>query len=260
MALLTVTLTWNVTDLIQAGIAATLTITPTARLDDSTDSIIIAGLPRQVAFTGGTGSLAGIVANDNSALAPGGTGYRITIDTQGTALVPGVNVLDMTTAISHSAGATQDLSDLLPLLSPATMVAYLPLAYAPGAAAGYAWTSQDGAGTGAWQLPSRRVVALTDAATIAVDASLGSDLRVTLGGNRTLGNPANPADGRQILVQVTQDATGSRSLAYGTAYEFSASLPAPALSTAPGATDLLTFIYNAAKGKWLLAAYLTGFA
>ena len=38
------------------------------------------------------------------------------------------------------------------------------------------------------------VVNLTDATTIAVDASLGNDFRVTLGGNRTVGTPANPAD------------------------------------------------------------------
>ena len=33
------------------------------------------------------------------------------------------------------------------------------------------------------------VVSLSDAATIAVDASLGNDFRVTLGGNRTMGTP-----------------------------------------------------------------------
>ena len=36
------------------------------------------------------------------------------------------------------------------------------------------------------------VVGLTDAATIAVDASLGNDFRVTLAGNRAMANPANP--------------------------------------------------------------------
>ena len=48
------------------------------------------------------------------------------------------------------------------------------------------------------------VVALTDAGTIAVDASLGNDFRVTIGGNRTMGTPANPADGQKITFQVTQ--------------------------------------------------------
>ena len=48
------------------------------------------------------------------------------------------------------------------------------------------------------------VVILADAATIAVDASLGNDFRVTIAGNRTMGNPANPADGQKITFQVTQ--------------------------------------------------------
>src|SRR5690242_9351887 len=48
------------------------------------------------------------------------------------------------------------------------------------------------------------VVNLTDAATIAVDASTGNDFRVTIAGNRTIGTPANPVNGQQIIFQVTQ--------------------------------------------------------
>jgi len=103
------------------------------------------------------------------------------------------------------------------------------------------------------------VVMLTDAATIVVDASAGNDFRVTIAGSATMGNPANAADGQQIIFQVTQGAGGSFTLAWGSSYEFSAGLPQPTLSTAPGQTDLLGFIYNAAKGTWLLAAYLNGF-
>lgn len=104
------------------------------------------------------------------------------------------------------------------------------------------------------------VVNLSDAATIAVDASLGNDFRVTINGNRTLGNPANPADGQKMVVQVTQGTGGNFTLSYGTAYETGAGLPAPTLSTTAGDTDLLAFIYNQAKAKWLLVAYVTGFA
>ena len=39
---------------------------------------------------------------------------------------------------------------------------------------------------------------LTDASTIAVNAALSDYFRVTLGGNRTLGTPSNPADGQQV--------------------------------------------------------------
>ncbi len=104
------------------------------------------------------------------------------------------------------------------------------------------------------------VVHLTDAATIAVDASLGNDFRVTLGGNRTMGTPANPANGDQIIFQVTQGAGGPYTLTWSSGYQFSAGLPQPALSTSAGHTDLLGFVYNAAAGSWLLAAFLNGFS
>jgi hypothetical protein len=103
------------------------------------------------------------------------------------------------------------------------------------------------------------VVNLTDAATIAVNASLGNDFRMTIAGNRTMGNPANSADGQQIIFQVTQGSGGSFTLSWGSSYEFSADLPQPSLSTTAGQTDLLGFIYNAAKGTWLLAAFVNGF-
>jgi hypothetical protein len=103
------------------------------------------------------------------------------------------------------------------------------------------------------------VVALTDAATIAVDASLGNDFRVTINGSRTMGDPSSPADGQQIIFQVTQGSGGSSTLNWGDAYEFSDDLPQPTLSTAAGHTDLLGFVYRAGKGKWLLAAFVNGF-
>ena len=104
------------------------------------------------------------------------------------------------------------------------------------------------------------VVSLTDAATIAVDASLGNDFRVTIAASRTMGNPANPTDGQKITFQITQGAAGSATITWSSSYEFSDGLPQPTLSTTAGQTDLLGFIYNAAKGKWLLAAFVNGFS
>jgi hypothetical protein len=109
-------------------------------------------------------------------------------------------------------------------------------------------------------LPPTPVVALTDAATIVINAALGVDFRVTLAGNRTMGAPSNPTDGQRILFQITQDGTGSRTLTWNAAYEFSSALPSPTLSTAAGATDLAGFIYNATKTKWLFVAFINGFS
>ena len=124
---------------------------------------------------------------------------------------------------------------------------------APASAAVQATTVESGALAPA-------VVNLTDAATIAVDASLGNDFRVTIAGNRTMGNPANPSDGQKITFQVTQGSGGPFTLTWGSGYEFSTGLPQPTLSTTAGQTDLLCFIYNTSKGKWLLAAFVNGFS
>ena len=122
----------------------------------------------------------------------------------------------------------------------------------PASAAAQATTVEPGAIAPA-------VVNLTDAATIAVDASQGNDFRVTIAGNRTMGNPANPANGQQIIFQVTQGSGGSFTLSWGSGYEFAAEMPQPSLSTTAGQTDLLGFVYNGAKGTWLLAAFVNGF-
>lgn len=106
------------------------------------------------------------------------------------------------------------------------------------------------------------VVELTDAATIAVDASLGNVFDVTLGDNRTMGNPTNaPADGytQKIIFRVKQDGTGSRTLAWDTDYRFSTDLASPTLTTTAGATDLIGFVYHQDDGKWDCVALNQGF-
>jgi hypothetical protein len=104
------------------------------------------------------------------------------------------------------------------------------------------------------------VVVLTHAATIAVNASLGNDFRVTIAGNRTIAKPSNPVNGQQIIFQITQGPGGPFTITWGTGYEFSTGQPQPTLSTGAGQTDLLGFIYNAAHGQWLLAAFVNGFS
>jgi len=83
-------------------------------------------------------------------------------------------------------------------------------------------------------------VALTDAATIAVDMSTFLNATVTLGGNRTLGAPSNVKDGQSGCIEIVQDGTGSRTLAYHADWKFAGG-SAPTLSTAAGSRDLLFY-------------------
>ncbi len=104
------------------------------------------------------------------------------------------------------------------------------------------------------------VSALTDGSTIAVNAALGNTFTVTLGGDRTFANPSNPTNGQNIKFLITQDSTGSRTLSFGTAYDFSSGLTSPTLSTTAGATDVLGFTYSTALSKWLFVSFVPAFA
>lgn len=100
---------------------------------------------------------------------------------------------------------------------------------------------------------------LTDAATIATDASLGNHHRVTLAGNRTLGNPTNMVDGQRLTWELIQDATGSRTLAFGSAFAFGLDIPSVTLTTTASKRDFLSAIYNSGTSKWYVVAFARGY-
>jgi hypothetical protein len=103
------------------------------------------------------------------------------------------------------------------------------------------------------------VAALTFGSSIALNAALGNAFAVTLTASTgTLANPSNPVDGQTIRVRVIQDATGGRTLTYGTAYDFGAA-GAPTLSTGASKVDILGFEYVASLSKWCYLGAGLGF-
>jgi hypothetical protein len=83
-------------------------------------------------------------------------------------------------------------------------------------------------------------VALTDAATVATDLSLANYYTLTLGGNRTLGAPTNQTAGQSGVIVITQDGTGSRTLAYNSVWKFPNGT-VPTLTTTANAVDVLAY-------------------
>jgi hypothetical protein len=81
---------------------------------------------------------------------------------------------------------------------------------------------------------------LTDAATITWDTNSGQVSKVTLAGNRTMAAPTNLQDGGFYSIQVTQDGTGSRTLAWDAIFKWNAAT-APTLSTTAAAVDFFNF-------------------
>ena len=87
---------------------------------------------------------------------------------------------------------------------------------------------------------------LTDASTIAWDVSTSSVAKVTLAGNRTLGAATNAQTGQFVSLLIIQDGTGSRTVTFNAAYEFTEDT-APTLTTTAAKGDLFVFRYNGAK-------------
>jgi hypothetical protein len=87
------------------------------------------------------------------------------------------------------------------------------------------------------------VLTLTDGASISWPVNVYQTAVVTLGGNRALANPTGLVAGGTYCLIVKQDATGGRTLSYGTAYKWPGGT-AFVLSTAANAIDVLTFIYD----------------
>ena len=89
------------------------------------------------------------------------------------------------------------------------------------------------------------ITTLTDGANISVDLAASNNFTVTLAGNRTLDNPTNIVAGQSGSIFIVQDGTGSRTLAYGSYYDFAGGT-APTLSTAAAAVDRIDYLVRSA--------------
>lgn len=85
------------------------------------------------------------------------------------------------------------------------------------------------------------IATLTDGGSITPNFATKNNFTVTLEGNRTLANPINAVAGQSGSIFIVQDNAGSRTLAYGSNWEFAGGTP-PALSTAADAVDRLDYI------------------
>ena len=91
---------------------------------------------------------------------------------------------------------------------------------------------------------------LTDDTTITWDVIDSPVAKVTLAGNRTLSAPSGttPISGQFVSLLIIQDGTGSRTITWNAAYEFTEDT-APDLTETASKGDLFTFRYNGSK--WL---------
>lgn len=170
-------------------------------------------------------------ATDGVNISPQGWAYTVTVNTD--------TYVGTFPASLPSNPSSVAFSALVPVVTPPTVASYVLLSDPRISVRPYA------------------PVTLTDGPTITTDASQGTLFRVTLGGNRTLANPTNPVDGQRVLWAISQDATGSRTLALGTA--FNSGAVSVTLSTAANKVDYMGAIYRSATARWDVLAFASGY-
>lgn len=112
-----------------------------------------------------------------------------------------------------------------------------------------------------WSNISTSVVsALTDEATPALDASLGTVFTLTSTTNPTIAVPSNPVSGQKIVISFTASGA-SRTLALNSGTGgFSFGSDITSLTATPdGTTDYVGCIYNVTANKWHVVSYSKGF-
>ena len=112
---------------------------------------------------------------------------------------------------------------------------------------GATWTAIGGGGTSVsanntWTAAQRgSVSALTYGATVTPNFDASNNFSLSLTGNATVANPTGTiTPGQSGIIAISQDATGGRSVAWGTYFKAAGGVK-PTLSTAPNAVDLISY-------------------
>jgi hypothetical protein len=104
-------------------------------------------------------------------------------------------------------------------------------------------------------------VAVTFSATAMVfNCALSNVFTVTMGANVTVAPTyTTPKDGQTINIFLTQDATGSRTMTWGSSVKFAGGATQSVLTTTANAVDLAVLTYRSSTGLWY-ASLLKAFA
>ena len=100
----------------------------------------------------------------------------------------------------------------------------------------------------------------TDAwtSTMNINWAVNNVQRITLAGN-TAFTFVGGNDGARLILELTQDGTGSRTITLPSSVHFGSTVPYVTLSTTAGKKDRLGFIYNATNGTYDLVAVAYGY-
>ena len=90
-----------------------------------------------------------------------------------------------------------------------------------------------------------QVTTVASAATITLNFNDSNNYEIDLGHTATIANPLNCTAGQSGSIFITQDATGSRVVSWGSYWDFAGGV-APVLSTAALSTDRIDYVVHSA--------------
>lgn len=112
-----------------------------------------------------------------------------------------------------------------------------------------------------WATPrEERVDTMTiSASAVTPDAASAKTHYVNITENITVNAPSNPVNGREIILKLKQDATGSRTVTLNSIFAFGADLTSFTASTTGNKIDYLGAKYCSVTSKWHVVAVQKGF-
>lgn len=246
---------------------ATLAPSPSVLLDLA-PKLIISGRVFAATLDPSTGGFAlQVPCTDDPDITPSGFTYRVTEPTGRTYDIE----VPMATPVLNSPGdpldgeQVIDLIDVVPAPSPQPGTVQLMTGRGISSAdvdssGNLVLTYTDSTIEDVGRVGEGAAVPLTDAAVIATDASAGRMFEVTLGGNRTLGNPTNLISDQRLTWRIVQDAAGGRALTLDTMFNVNIAVTGSiTLSTGPNQVDYLGGIYRQAGNVIDVLAFGRGF-
>lgn len=101
--------------------------------------------------------------------------------------------------------------------------------------------------------------AVTYAESMTLTPTNGKTQAITLTGNPTINVSAAVTTGAELIIQLTQDATGSRTVTWGSNVAFGSDIASVTLSTAASKVDFVGLKWHAGKAKWLVVSVARGY-
>lgn len=95
--------------------------------------------------------------------------------------------------------------------------------------------------------------------SVTVDVTSKKVFRLTLQSNVTTMTLTGAVDGQKVLLEVIQDATGSRLITWPSNVAFGTDLTSITLTTTASKTDIIGLVYHAGTSKYRVLAFTKGF-